>query len=279
MSRVQNFLFPVLLFAIVLGVFTGGWYLFDRAFPPAQDNSLFGDKFGAISALFSGLAFAGLIWAVRLQGKELALQREELAQTREELKGQKEQLAQQNSTMQRQNFEATFFSLLAVHNDLVSNLEIDVVDQRLPHRQGRACFTRIFSQLKSDIETLERNSSGNDSIATINEGYMSMFHKRQSEIGHYFRTLYNIVKFVDQSSSPNKQLYLNLIRAQLSHDELRLIFYNCLSEMGRERFRPLIEKYALFEQLSPRDLISEQHYGLYSTTAYKEQERSGSSAE
>lgn len=45
-----------------------------------------GDMFGAVNALFSGLAFAGIIITILLQKRELALQREELVLTREELK-------------------------------------------------------------------------------------------------------------------------------------------------------------------------------------------------
>lgn len=45
----------------------------------------FGDSFGAINALFSGLAFAGVALAILLQRNELRLQREELELTRKEL--------------------------------------------------------------------------------------------------------------------------------------------------------------------------------------------------
>ena len=48
----------------------------------------FGDMFGAVNALFSGLAFAGLIITLILQKTELSLQRDELEQTREELRNQ-----------------------------------------------------------------------------------------------------------------------------------------------------------------------------------------------
>lgn len=41
-----------------------------------------GDMFGAVNALFSGLAFGLLFVALRLQSKELALQREELKEAR-----------------------------------------------------------------------------------------------------------------------------------------------------------------------------------------------------
>jgi hypothetical protein len=46
----------------------------------------FGDSFGGINALFSGLAFAGIIYTILLQKKELTLQRQELADTRVELR-------------------------------------------------------------------------------------------------------------------------------------------------------------------------------------------------
>jgi hypothetical protein len=45
----------------------------------------FGDPFGPASALFSGLAFACVIYAIFLQRYELELQREELKLTRSEL--------------------------------------------------------------------------------------------------------------------------------------------------------------------------------------------------
>jgi hypothetical protein len=49
------------------------------------DRGTFGDMFGSVNSLFSGLAFAGVIYAILLQSKELELQREELKLTREEL--------------------------------------------------------------------------------------------------------------------------------------------------------------------------------------------------
>lgn len=45
----------------------------------------FGDMFGGANALFSGLAFVGVIYAILLQSKELELQREELKMTRKEM--------------------------------------------------------------------------------------------------------------------------------------------------------------------------------------------------
>lgn len=50
------------------------------------ERGAIGDTFGAINALFSGLAFAGVIVALFMQRAELELQRKELEETREVLK-------------------------------------------------------------------------------------------------------------------------------------------------------------------------------------------------
>jgi hypothetical protein len=51
-----------------------------------NERGTFGDSFGAINSLFSGLAFAGIIYTITLQKQELSLQRQELADTRIELR-------------------------------------------------------------------------------------------------------------------------------------------------------------------------------------------------
>ena len=59
------------------------------------ERGTFGVLFGAVNALFSGLAFAGLIYTIILQKQDLELQRNEIALNRTELK--KTAKAQQNS--------------------------------------------------------------------------------------------------------------------------------------------------------------------------------------
>ena len=82
------------IIAIILLFFL--YYLVVSSFFPNLNNrGLFGDMFGGINALFSGLAFLGIIYAIVLQKEELTLQRKELELTREELKKSVE--AQQKS--------------------------------------------------------------------------------------------------------------------------------------------------------------------------------------
>jgi hypothetical protein len=75
----------ILLFLLVLVVQAGIGVLIYCLNPDWVTRGQFGDMFGAVNTLFSGLAFAGLIYAIFLQRKELELQRDELKLTRTEL--------------------------------------------------------------------------------------------------------------------------------------------------------------------------------------------------
>lgn len=76
-------LFIVVGFLLAFGLYFGAVRI---AYPDMATRGQFGDLFGGLNTLFSGLAFAGVVYAILLQRKDLELQREELKLTREELK-------------------------------------------------------------------------------------------------------------------------------------------------------------------------------------------------
>lgn len=230
------------------------------------ERGTFGDMFGAVNSLFSGLAFAGIIYTVWLQRKELQLQRKELSLTRDELEGQKHQLAAQNDTLRKQNFEDTFFQLLRLHNDILN--AIDLSRGGATVARGRDCFQVFYKRLRNKFNE-QGTHPGEDEGRKINKSYLLFFDDHQAEIGHYFRSLYNIVKFVKQSDITDKRLYTNLIRAQLSSFETVLLFYNCISELGVEKFKPFVEEFALLKTLPREYLFNNTHETLYATGAFK----------
>lgn len=75
---------PLLIISVIL-INIGFGFAAHHYFPAWSESGVFGDTFGAINSLFSGLAFAGLLYTILLQSRELKLQREELALTREQL--------------------------------------------------------------------------------------------------------------------------------------------------------------------------------------------------
>jgi len=138
----------VLLF-LVAAVWGASGLFIDRF---AEQPGQFGDMFGAVNALFSGLAFAAFIYTVNLQRTELKLQRDELKLTRAELQGQKEQLAAQNELMASNAFESNFFQVLRVFSDLVKSIDVQPPDG--PRIVGRDCFNSFYMALVVVLSSL-----------------------------------------------------------------------------------------------------------------------------
>ena len=119
-SESINWIYPLLIVLFVILAWSITWY----QLKDLPERGTFGDMFGAVNALFSGLAFVGVIFAIMLQSKELKLQRKELKFTRSELEGQKLQLEAQNTTLRKQNFENTFFELLRIQNEITNAIDL-----------------------------------------------------------------------------------------------------------------------------------------------------------
>lgn len=87
----------VLGFAAVIGIAWLATPVFLKWYYP-DDPSLrgaFGDMFGAVNALFTGMALLGAVWAILLQTEELELQRAELKKSTAEFAKQNEILTEQ----------------------------------------------------------------------------------------------------------------------------------------------------------------------------------------
>ena len=89
----------LLIAAIVLAWLASGFLL---RWIFGKDAGTVGDSFGAVSALFSGLAFFGVIYAILLQRQELELQRDEIRENRREMERSREALLEQARIMAQQ---------------------------------------------------------------------------------------------------------------------------------------------------------------------------------
>jgi hypothetical protein len=116
-----------ILIIIVVALWFSSIFIFQHYYPNIEDRSSFGGSFNAISSLFSGLAFAGVIYAILLQRKELQLQRKELSETRKVLA--KTATAQEASARQfeRQSNNLKISAKLNAYNTLIvdANRKID----------------------------------------------------------------------------------------------------------------------------------------------------------
>jgi hypothetical protein len=96
--------------AVVCGIVFLVWaisaVLIHEWIPSPANRGIFGDSFGAVNALFAGLAFAGILFALHLQRNELITQREELVAQREELQLTRSEL--QRTAVAQEKSQAIF---------------------------------------------------------------------------------------------------------------------------------------------------------------------------
>jgi hypothetical protein len=286
-NKSRLWIWIVLAIIGVIAAWGLSWWLINKNIDCSTERGTFGDMFGAVNALFSGLAFAGLIVTLLYQKEELKLQREELKETRNELNAQKLEFQEQNKTMKRQRFENTFFNMLSLQQEIVTNLSYEyyvnpnICPPNVPAEQfyytstkgllhGREVFEGMYKRAIIDYNG-RRYADGLYNILK-NFGHLAYSNiKATTRFDHCFRHLYRIYKYVDTSDLITKEErydYACIIRSQLSDYELVMLFYNCLTTNGREKFKPLIEKYAIFNNLREELLANAAHKELYAETAY-----------
>lgn len=252
----------------VIALWLLSWWGVSKFIDDPTNRGAFGDMFGAVNALFSGLAFAGLIVTLLYQKEELQLQREELRVTRKELENQRKEFEEQNKTMKRQRFENTFFNMLSLQNEIVANLSY-----ANKNYNGREVFKHIYVKARISYK------GSHNGIKEILKEYGYIVYSNISEItrfDHYFRHLYHIFKYIDISDlieDKERYEYASMVRSQLSDYELVMLFYNCLAQkdsgIEENKFKPLIEKYAIFNNLRKELLAKEEHLNEYNDGAYK----------
>lgn len=226
-----------------------------------EKSGVFGDSFGLLTSLFSGLAFAGLIITIIMQKEELSLQRQELSLTRNELAGQKEELKLQNETLSVQRFENTFFNMLELLESCRKDINYNPGSRYGGPYQGRDAIRQLYTVfVESFLSRHTYDGQGSveshfkeeaNGIDGIKVEYKKFYQEQYGEeLGQYYRTLYNLLKFVDATKYiNNKKFYTNLVRAQLSRYELALLFYNCLSSFGEDRMASLVKRYSILKHL------------------------------
>ncbi len=243
---------PITVFALLLVVTISLWLVNFLLLYDHPERGVIGDMFGAVNAFFGGLALAGIIYTIIIQQKELAEARD-----RDE---------EQRYNLRIQTFENTFFQMLRLNSDIVNSIQLPGQRETV---QGRGCFEEIYDTwLGMHYESQEKNNDSASEIDKINEAYLNFFKFAQAVIGHYFRHLYNSLMFIKNSDIENKQLYANLLKAHVSSYEIAILFYHCLSDIGKKEFKPLVEEFAFLQDVNEVLLFKPTHVSLYNKTAY-----------
>ncbi len=236
----------VVAFVVIMWATTLGLLYWDDT-EKLGDIGKFGDMFGAVNALFSGLAFAGMIYAIWLQSQELRrtneemggqsemleLQKNELTKTNEQMELQNESLRlqnqelietrkefkMQNETLSLQRFENTFFQLLNLYHEIIDKVDCTGFfnhdgDKGKKQREGLYFAASVLNECLDKAVTKFRSKSKISKTQAwdlLNKGYQDFYFVRQYELvlSHYFRNLYHILKYVYLSNDlePNQKKF------------------------------------------------------------------------
>lgn len=239
--------------------------------------NLLGDFLGGSVASVWALAGLFLIYVAFLGQKQQLLNQQleimysqlEVKYTRLELAGQKEQMIVQNKTLLNQKFENTFFQLLTLSSNIVNSLDLRKSSTKVIIASGRDCFESFYKSLTTETRTIIGQNTGlvSSTIPQVVKAYDKVYSLNKADLSHYFRTIYHIFKFIDDSNIDNKKRYVSIARAQLSSYEQVILFYNCLHRNGLKKFKPLIEKYAILKNIDEDLVLSPNHLNEYKPSA------------
>ncbi len=289
----------IIFFAgLILTHFVANKYFFDaKSIAQITPNTkgllekpgLLGDSAGVMNALFSALAFGGVIYTLLLQRKEMDSNQKENA---------------------IEKFETKFYEMIHLHKQNVDEIVVGGLKGRNAIEQLFKDFVAIYAHVDNVIIALspqfqlakQQAAAQNDAeevrkidreidylaqplrklkfIHELSYGYFfygyenyhltkdisdvrfdlnadittyiringvipALTTPHNSQLGHYYRHLYQTVKLVAEDETikeeKNKYKYVKMLRAQLSDFEQALLYYNGLSIMGAKWVEPIGE--------------------------------------
>ncbi len=210
----------------------------------------------------------------------------------------------QADTMRIQKFESTFFGMLSRLDTFVNNMvqlrekkfgEPNVtgriflrnfVEEFLQHYNGDKKIPNQTEVLSDDpYIAIPSSSDYNYWKKDILNTYEHSFNSESSNLGHYFRYLHNIIKYVLSEFGVDNienipdlirneiKKYFGILQSQLSNDELVIIFYNSLSTFSlnqedKPQFKDWIDKFCILENIGERYVILPQFLDEFPDTNF-----------
>jgi len=250
--KTKHYLIAGLAFLLVLSYFT--WlfirdYALVKNFLPPIDSGIFSDWGSFIGGI---MAFIAFIFAFATF------------------------LKQQNS-IKLNDLENNFFKLISQLQFIVEQITI-----QLPTK-GDVIITDDTEQTKykiKDFQIDKYTGGGRNAIHILllalleklrnvtedkyEEAFNTYYNRFAHQLGHYFRFIYHIIKFIRGANlkEDEKQKYMDLLQAQLSTDEMGLIFYNAaLGERSKKKisgeriFQKWLDDYKILENIDDDSIV------------------------
>jgi hypothetical protein len=231
----------VLLFGIV-----GLWIvnLIGLVFLGETQRGTFGDMFGAVNALFSGLAFAGIIYTIALQQKEMKIQSDEFIRQGIEFKRQSDLFSSQNKLMAKESFETSFFNMI------------------VSYEETRRNFSTSISNSMGQMESAVLREHFVPTVPDMRKQYGAFISNRKAygfdNVLYCFRHASLIIDFIQNSDVADKTFYIEIIVSRLYDEDIKLLFY-----LSRFDPQPLHAAFVRINLFSPDRMLFLLKQGMY----------------
>lgn len=209
----------------------------------------------------------------------------------------KEQRLQFESTQNAEfytRFETTYFNMLGMLEKVQDSVNANI--EKSGDVEGLHNLTEYYKRFKANymIDSLREESmnsiseslSGDELVSAdvlkakqyFGDYFVGYVKNTKCNIGFFYRYIYNIVNFVygqkNFKEKDDKERYLNLLQAQLSDEELALIFYDAISMYGENKegdhvFRQMLDETNFLENIKPEVLLDRNHCFFYPKTIFK----------
>jgi hypothetical protein len=178
-------------------------------------------------------------------------------------------IANQNSENYKAETENRIIKHIEFHHSICNNVKISSNINETKFKEGREAFEFLYEKhLKTYFTEVEHQNPHLDEEQKIDNAFSKLYKREGKKFGFYFRNLYYLIKYIDDSKEINKNHYSKLVRAQLSTPEIQLLMYNCLFKKGKG-FKQLVIKYGLLNGIDETEMINPTHKQLYDNKAFE----------
>ncbi|GEA66087.1 hypothetical protein PA3_02450 [Acinetobacter pittii] len=231
-----------------------------------QTYGSYGDSYGSLNTLFSGLAFAVLIISLFMQRQELRAQREELEAQRNEIResnaiaeaqkeiaeNQHKIISKQAEDAQKKYFSDQFYSLFAERNNLLSHMTVIIEGKELRGFQVIALYADKFREIRREYNVYEHDRQFfKDKWYSYTE---HLYGAKTYQIQSYFklyRLLFSMIYNSSALSDNEKNMYYQIIMNFIDVEEkFILMWLGCFYRS----FKTLCNKHGLLKGLNTSNL-------------------------
>lgn len=221
-------------------------------------------KFGQYGDIVGG--FIGALWAlsgVILFYLALIEERKSRKLNETDFEIKLENYKEEHNRIIIEQFENTFYNLLNLYFQVRKDIDKDIYTKQgeklIYEKTVHGVDSFKFLYVDTFSNHYKRNvASGNSHFTIINTAFHRTYYDNEVDLGHYFRTLNNLLEYII-SKSHFGDFYYYLFRDSISSYELSLIFYYSISDLIPINIGKQMIEYNFFNNISDHNIIDVSH--------------------